>query len=126
MTLFDIMENVYNKKTGYLDHTATDFHKDIWPVLAGTYRLAWVNAKAFQGHGTFRALPSACMDAHPSPGPGGYGDYLSMENDLSDNEGDAAQRQHIFKRLREPNFRNEDQAHVILMPRLSGDNGAVS
>ncbi|KAI0825347.1 hypothetical protein BC628DRAFT_1410386 [Trametes gibbosa] len=103
-TMYDLMENFYKEK--YLDHDGTDFYKDIWPVLAGTYRLGWVNAKAFQGHG-----------------PGGYGDFLPNEEDLSNPKGNAALRQHIFGRLREPNYRNKDQAHVILMPRLSGDNG---
>ncbi|KAL1952428.1 hypothetical protein VTO73DRAFT_1577 [Trametes versicolor] len=106
VTLYDIMENFYKDEMSYVDHSGTDFYKDIWPVLAGTYRLAWVNAKAFQGHG-----------------PRGYGDFLPKESDLSTPNGDPAQRQHIFGRLREPNFRNQDQAHVILMPRLSGDNG---
>ena len=35
----------------YEDHAGTDFYKDIWPVLSGTYKLSWVNEKAFQGHG---------------------------------------------------------------------------
>lgn len=123
MTLYDTMENFYKENMSYVDHSGTDFYKDIWPVLAGTYRLAWVNAKAFQGHGKVPALWLVCTGAHRSPGPNGYGDYLPKESDLSTPNGDPAQRQHIFGRLREPNFRNKDQAHVILMPRLSGDNG---
>ncbi|KAH9850551.1 hypothetical protein C2E23DRAFT_734556 [Lenzites betulinus] len=103
-TLYDVMEDFY--KQTYIEHRGTDFYKDIWPVLVGSYRLGWVNAKAFQGHG-----------------PGGYGDFLPNEKDLSSPNGNAALRQHIFGRLREPNYRNNDQAHVIFMPRLSGDNG---
>ncbi|KZT69484.1 hypothetical protein DAEQUDRAFT_726433, partial [Daedalea quercina L-15889] len=104
-TLYDVMENIY--KEMYLDHSGTDFYKDIWPVLAGTYKLAWVNEKAYQGHG-----------------PGGYGNFLPQEAALSSTDHKyRAQRELIFGRLREPEFRNRDQAHTIFMPRLSGENG---
>ncbi|EKM50630.1 uncharacterized protein PHACADRAFT_129992 [Phanerochaete carnosa HHB-10118-sp] len=106
-SLYDILENFYKKKQSYEDHSGTDFYKDIWPVLAGTYGLSWVNEKAFQGHG-----------------PGGFGDFLPLEQTLSSSGSDSKPlREHVFERLREPDFRNKDQAHVQLMPRLSGDNG---
>ena len=58
-------------------------------------------------------------------GPGGFGNFLPLEKKLADNSAEnQALRDHIFGRLREPDFRNNDQAHVQLMPRLSGDNGA--
>ncbi|KAI0027075.1 hypothetical protein K488DRAFT_81233 [Vararia minispora EC-137] len=106
-TLYDILENIYENDTGYIDHKRTDFYKDIWPVLSGTYKLSWVNEKASQGHG-FQT----------------YGNYYGREQELSSNTSDsAALRQYIFSRLREPNFKNPGQAHTIFMPRLSGDNG---
>ncbi|KAM5533429.1 hypothetical protein V8D89_012867 [Ganoderma adspersum] len=106
-SLYDIMEDIYKKHAHYEEHSGTDFFKDIWPVLSGTYKLSWVNEKAFQGHG-----------------PGGFGNFWPLLDSLSSKDAQyQALRQHIFGRLREPDYRNRDQAHVILMPRLSGDNG---
>lgn len=59
MTLYDIMENIYKKKNFPDVHNGTKFYTDIWPVLASTYRIAWVNAKAFQGHGEWRVSLSS-------------------------------------------------------------------
>ena len=50
-SLYDLFEDFY--KDRYLDHLSTEFYKDIWPVLYGTYKLSWVNNKAFQGHGAY-------------------------------------------------------------------------
>ncbi|KAF8208007.1 hypothetical protein K438DRAFT_1813258 [Mycena galopus ATCC 62051] len=108
-SLYDILENIYKNKTNYLEHMGTEFYKDIWPVLSGTYKLSWVNNKAYQGHGL-----------------GAFGNFLPKENELSSPSPDTTVtelRQHIFSRLREPDFRNPTQAHTIFMPRLSGDNG---
>ncbi|EJF58812.1 hypothetical protein DICSQDRAFT_172636 [Dichomitus squalens LYAD-421 SS1] len=106
-SLYDILENIYNKQVKYEEHAGTDFYKDIWPVVSGTYKLSWVNEKAFQGHG-----------------PAGFGNFWPQEPQLSSTEIQyKALREHIFGRLREPDYRNKDQAHVIFMPRLSGDRG---
>lgn len=51
-SLYDIIEDIYKEHANYEEHHETDFFKDIWPVLSGTYKLSWVNEKAFQGHGT--------------------------------------------------------------------------
>ncbi|KIK63444.1 hypothetical protein GYMLUDRAFT_163033 [Collybiopsis luxurians FD-317 M1] len=102
-SLYDILDNIYNKS----DTSNPNFYKDIWPVISGTYKLSWVNEKAFQGHGT-----------------GAYGNFLNRETELSDPSAEyASLREYIFDRLRQPNFKNENQALPKFMPRLSGDNG---
>ncbi|KAF7792008.1 hypothetical protein EIP86_003035 [Pleurotus ostreatoroseus] len=104
-SLYDLFEDFY--KDRYLDHLSTEFYKDIWPVLYGTYKLSWVNNKAFQGHG-----------------PGGFGEFATKEAQLSSKaEADKPLREHIFETLRQPDFEDKDQANVKFMPRLSGDNG---
>ncbi|KIK63447.1 hypothetical protein GYMLUDRAFT_197055 [Collybiopsis luxurians FD-317 M1] len=104
-SLYDIIEDIYHPKPD--PNPATNFYKDIWPVILATYKLSWVDINAFQGHGT-----------------GAYGNFQSRETKLSDpSSANAGLREYIFNRLREPNFRNENQAKTEFMPRLSGDNG---
>jgi hypothetical protein len=109
-SLYDIFEDMYKHK--YLDHKGTQFYKDIWPVLSGTYNLSWVNNKALQGHG-----------------PRGLGEFLQQETDLATVPIPGAQDLHlllrdgIFFRLRKPDFEDRDQANTVFMPRLSGDDG---
>ncbi|KAI0668650.1 hypothetical protein C8Q78DRAFT_1097533 [Trametes maxima] len=105
-TLYDIIENIYKEKSTYVGPKNTEFERDIWPVLFDTYKLAWVNSKALQGHG-----------------PGGYADFVHMKNKLENPRGDHVLREQIFGRLRRPNYEDKTQAHVIFMPRLSGDSG---
>ena len=97
-------------------------------MLSGTYKLSWFNDKAFQGHGTlFECVRSIILLIYANSlriGPGGFGDFWPLRDSLSSTDPQhQALRQLIFGRLREPDYRNKDQAHVILMPRLSGDNG---
>ena len=98
-------------------------------MLSGTYKLSWVNEKAFQGHGTlleYLRLTVRSMFTSDSLrlGPGGFGNFwLQRDNLSSKDDKHKALREHIFGRLRQPDYQNKDQAHVILMPRLSGDAG---
>ncbi|OBZ79331.1 L-lysine 6-oxidase [Grifola frondosa] len=98
-SLYDVVEN-YTKP-------------NIWPVLAGMYKLSWVNKFAYRGHG-----------------PNGFGNFAAMEKELSSVPTSADKnknlRQHIFDRLRVPNFKNKDMAGEKFMPRLSGDSGMSS
>ncbi|GJE98564.1 LodA-like domain-containing protein [Phanerochaete sordida] len=106
-SLYDILENKYKISMGYQEHSGTDFYKDIWPVLMTTYNLSWVNEKVFQGHG-----------------PGAFGDFQPLEPLLSSTGPESqAFREHVFGKLREPDFRNKAMSHAQLMPRLSGDDG---
>lgn len=51
---------------------------------------------------------------------------MSQQDNLSSKDvQDKALRDHIFARLRQPKYKNRDQAHTSLMPRLSGDGGTV-
>ena len=51
-TLWDIVEDVYNKNSqSFVADPTAQFYRDIWPVLAGTYRISWTNKDALQGHG---------------------------------------------------------------------------
>lgn len=95
-------------------------------MLVSTYRLAWVSEKAFQGHGMSFVIRLAYLNADSRTGPRGYGDFLPKENELSTPNGYPAERQQIFGRLRQPNYSNKDQAHVIFMPPISGDAGKLS
>jgi hypothetical protein len=101
------MEDIYCELRYPLAAEFTEFYRDIWPVLSGTYALSWVNGKAFQGHG-----------------PGGKGDFLPLEVQLSEpNPIYLELRQQIFDRLRNPNTENDEEATTKFMPRLSGDDG---
>lgn len=127
-TIYDILEDKYYKETKYEEHQRTDFYKDIWPVLMGTYKMSWANEKTFQGHGTsVCGCRLAWLALNLCKGPGGFGDFCALEEKLSSTSSEyKALREHIFSKLRQPDFQNKDQAHVQLMPRLSGDNGTPS
>ncbi|PVF96132.1 hypothetical protein CPB86DRAFT_522864 [Serendipita vermifera] len=109
-SLYNLMEDKYSKV--YESHELTDFMKDIWPVFSSTYTLSWTNNLAYQGHGY-----------------GGKGYFASMEDKLrkAPKQGEKdeykALREHIFERLRVPDYKNKDQANVKYMPRLSGNDG---
>ncbi|KIM57587.1 hypothetical protein SCLCIDRAFT_1219256 [Scleroderma citrinum Foug A] len=103
-TLFDLLENIYNY---WADHPGTDFYLDIWPVLRSTYALSWVNKDAYEGHGV-----------------AGKGNFLTMEDQLKSKAEDSRLlREHVFNRLRLPDYEDPSQANTMYMPRLSGNNG---
>ena len=57
-TLWDIVEDVYNKNSqSFVADPTAQFYRDIWPVLAGTYRISWTNKDALQGHGELPIYP---------------------------------------------------------------------
>jgi hypothetical protein len=68
-------------------------------------------------------------DLIPLIGYGGKGYFAAMEEQLKKvpkpGEKDEYKelREHVFRRLRTPNYVNNDQASVIYMPRLSGNDG---
>ncbi|KAF8630501.1 hypothetical protein AX15_002872 [Amanita polypyramis BW_CC] len=102
-TLYDIVEDIYNKN-GFPAPKDTVFYRDIWPVLMTASDTVWVNSGAGRGH-------SSESNA----------DFYKLESKLSSPTGDAALREHIFSRVRQPG--NQDHANTRFMPRLSGDNG---
>jgi hypothetical protein len=61
-------------------------------------------------------------------GYGGKGDFASMKEMLSKVPVPGTKdeyrelREHVFRRLREPDYKNNDQANVKYMPRLSGND----
>ena len=61
-SLYDTLEDIYKKQAKCEEHAGTDFYKDIWPVVSGTYKLSWLNEKAFQGHGKFLILSFIVID----------------------------------------------------------------
>ena len=59
-------------------------------------------------------------------GPNGSGNFLLLKDRLSNPNGPAKDqllREHIFNRLRMPDYLNKDQGSLKWMPRLSGDAG---
>ena len=56
-------------------------------------------------------------------GPGGKGNFLLLENDLKNPQGSRQLRDHLFSRIRMPDYLNSDQSSIKWMPRLSGDGG---
>ncbi|KAH7909835.1 hypothetical protein BJ138DRAFT_1154305 [Hygrophoropsis aurantiaca] len=107
-TLYDLLENIYHENVRWKQHEGVEFYQDIWPVLESTYRLSWVNEEGYTGHGV-----------------AGLGNFLPMKEKLADpnSEGGQVLRQHIFKRLRRPDYQDLNQASTKFMPRLSGNNG---
>ncbi|KAG1743607.1 uncharacterized protein EDB91DRAFT_1335740 [Suillus paluster] len=108
-TLYDLLENIYNDRIGWKDHDYTQFYQDIWPVMHGSYALSWVNREAYDGHGV-----------------SGKGNFLTMKDDLASLEDTTkiqALRDHIFSRLRLPDYEDRVQASTKYMPRLSGNDG---
>ncbi|KAG0698475.1 hypothetical protein DFH29DRAFT_941178 [Suillus ampliporus] len=109
-TMYDIIENIYNDRIGWKDHDETQFYQDIWPVMYGAYTLSWVNREAYDGHGV-----------------SGMGNFLTMKDKLATTgpvtDEIQALREHIFSRLRLPNYDDPDQASTKYMPRLSGNDG---
>ncbi|KAG1743634.1 uncharacterized protein EDB91DRAFT_1274175 [Suillus paluster] len=109
-TMYDLIENIYHERIGWKDHDETQFYQDIWPVMHGAYTLSWVNNDAYHGHGV-----------------AGKGNFLTMEDKLA-TPGAATEeiqllREHIFGRLRLPDYEDQDQASTKYMPRLAGNEG---
>ncbi|KAG2132996.1 hypothetical protein DEU56DRAFT_951148 [Suillus clintonianus] len=109
-TMYDLIADIYHKKTGWEDHEHTQFYQDIWPVMHGAYALSWVNREAYDGHGV-------C----------GRGNFLTMKDELATpgptTEATRLLREHIFNRLQLPDYGDKDQASTKYMPRLSGNDG---
>ncbi|KAG0698477.1 hypothetical protein DFH29DRAFT_941196 [Suillus ampliporus] len=109
-TMYDLIENIYHEKTGWEDHKQTQFYQDIWPIMHGAYALSWVNRDAYDGHGV-----------------SGKGNFLTMESKLATPGGATEEirvlREHIFNRLRLPDYQDQDQSSTKYMPRLSGNDG---
>ncbi|KAL4065368.1 hypothetical protein V8B97DRAFT_2016672 [Scleroderma yunnanense] len=107
ISLYDLFENIYNEHGNWRDHAGSNFYLDIWPVMHSAYALSWVNKDAYEGHGV-----------------GGKGNFLPMESQLK-SKGDDSRllREHVFHRLRLPDYEDINQANTMYMPRLSGNNG---
>ncbi|KAJ8591361.1 hypothetical protein M405DRAFT_860602 [Rhizopogon salebrosus TDB-379] len=109
-TLYDLIANIYHEKTGWKDHEETQFYQDIWPIMHGSYALSWTNRDAYDGHGV-----------------SGKGNFLTMKDQLA-TPGATTEliqllREHVFNRLRLPDYKDPNQASTKYMPRLSGNDG---
>ncbi|KAF9504784.1 hypothetical protein BS47DRAFT_1401028 [Hydnum rufescens UP504] len=109
-TLYDIMEDVYDRENRLKREQKdvdVEYYTHIYPVLLSAYTLSWTHNQAFEGHGPFSK-----------------GNFLSQDlnNDLPSTSSNSL-KDAVFHRLREPDYRNKDQAISVFMPRLSGDNG---
>jgi hypothetical protein len=111
-TLYDIIENLADGEDipWRLDNKV-QFYEHIWPILRATYGLSWVNEYAYQGHG-----------------PTGKGNFLPLKENLGavtpqERRNHQDLRDHVFQRLRKPDYQDISQACTKFMPRLSGDGG---
>lgn len=124
ITMYDTMSEVAVRKGWMTAPARPSFIQDIYPILARTVSLQWINARAFLGHG---------------PDTQTAGHFPRNLAELADNRPEAARaRKAVFKYLRDPYLvakvragtatpkeqaKAVSQAEYGFMPSVSGDDG---
>ena len=105
VTLYEVM----GEAAGLEPPDKLSFTRDIYPIFDRIASYPWVNAIALRGHGPLKR--------------GNFHDK-SIITQLADNsDTNAAYRESVLMRIRNPRLKSVEQANYYFMPILSGDEG---